>query len=200
MNSTHKILPFFPLSVFLLPGEDIPLQIFEPRYLQLIEEARDPGYTFVIPFQKNDAVMEFGCEVKLQQVLAESKQGKKVITVEAISVVRIKSYTEQMSGKLYGGGTVEVLPSNEPIMSPSLSDLIGSYFSQYESHNSDKIDLNNLKYFDVIRTLNLSSDDKYNFVSMTTTEQRDRFLRRQIEYLSLIRYQERMLNDDFRLN
>lgn len=200
MSATHKILPFFPLSVFLLPGEDVPLQIFEPRYLQLTEEARDDGYTFVIPFQKNDTIMEFGCEVKLQQVLAESKQGKKVITVEAVSIVRIKSYTEQMSGKLYGGGTVEVLPHSERIESPSLSDLIVSFFSQYESHNSDQINLDNLTYFDVIRSLNLSSDDKYKFVTMASKEQRDRFLRRQIEYLSLIRYQERMLNDDFRLN
>ncbi|MCX5044695.1 LON peptidase substrate-binding domain-containing protein [Aldersonia sp. NBC_00410] len=32
------VIPMFPLGVALLPGERLPLQIFEPRYLALVDE------------------------------------------------------------------------------------------------------------------------------------------------------------------
>ena len=63
-------MPFFPLSVFLVPGEDLPLRIFEPRYLQLIEEAKESGFTFVIPYVLDDRMTSYGCEVKLQQEIS----------------------------------------------------------------------------------------------------------------------------------
>lgn len=200
MNTTHKILPFFPLGVFLFPGEDLPLRIFEPRYLQLIEEAKQDGFTFGIPFLKDEEIMEYGCEVKLQQVVAESEQGRKVITVESVSLIRIKSYTSQMTGKLYAGGSVEILPSSPPISSKKLIDLLIDFSERYDKdflHIADKTQLNS---YDVIRSLKLSSEDKYKFLLMTGTSQREQFLIRQIEYLMLIRNQEKMLNDDFHLN
>ena len=48
MDQLNATLPFFPLSVFLFPGEDIPLHIFEPRYKQLIDEARTLEISFAI--------------------------------------------------------------------------------------------------------------------------------------------------------
>ncbi len=58
MDKKTEILPYFPLSVFLFPGEDIPLRIFEPRYRQLIEEVRETGESFVIPFVIGQEIQE----------------------------------------------------------------------------------------------------------------------------------------------
>lgn len=188
------------MGVFLFPGEDLPLRIFEPRYLQLIDEAKQDGFTFGIPFLKDDEIMEYGCEVKLQQVVAESEQGRKVITVESVSLIRIKSFTSQMTGKLYAGGSVEVLPTPPPIASRKLVDLLVNFSERYDKDFLQISDHTMLNSFDVIRSLKLSSEDKYKFLLMNSVNHGEEFLIRQIEYLMLIRNQEKMLNDDFHLN
>ena len=88
MEQKSDILPYFPLSVFLFPGEDIPLRIFEPRYKQLIEDARNTGITFVIPYVIDQEIQEFGCEVSLLKVVAENPGGRMVITVQSLAVGR----------------------------------------------------------------------------------------------------------------
>ncbi|MGV0793986.1 LON peptidase substrate-binding domain-containing protein [Mycolicibacterium sp. XJ1819] len=44
-------LPMFPLQVAMLPGEELPLRIFEPRYTKLVEDclaAEDPAFGVVL--------------------------------------------------------------------------------------------------------------------------------------------------------
>lgn len=144
--------------------------------------------------------MEYGCEVKLQQVVAESEQGRKVITVESVALLRIHSYTSQMAGKLYAGGNVEVLPPSPPIKSSALMNMVINYTEHFDKDFLESFNSNELRYYDIIKSLNLSSEDKYRFVMLSCDESRERFLVRQIQYLTLIRKQEKMLDDDFRLN
>lgn len=48
--SVPELLPLFPLGAVLLPGMDLPLQIFEPRYRQLMQDQRgvDPIFGVVL--------------------------------------------------------------------------------------------------------------------------------------------------------
>ncbi len=96
MEHKSDILPYFPLSVFLFPGEDIPLRIFEPRYKQLIDDARNTGITFVIPYVIDQEIQEFGCEVSLLKVVAENPGGRMVITVQSLAVVQITSFSKKL--------------------------------------------------------------------------------------------------------
>ncbi|MFT5080645.1 MAG: Lon protease-like protein [Planctomycetota bacterium] len=48
-DTSTKILPIFPLpNVWLFPGAVVPLQVFEPRYIQLIEDCLDGPGRFVL--------------------------------------------------------------------------------------------------------------------------------------------------------
>lgn len=45
------VTPMFPLEVAMLPGEELPLQIFEPRYVALVQEclaAPEPAFGVVL--------------------------------------------------------------------------------------------------------------------------------------------------------
>jgi Lon protease-like protein len=200
LKNEHKILPFFPLKVFLLPGEDLPLRIFEPRYLQLIEEAEDENFTFVIPYLRDDEVMDYGCEVKLQEVVAESKTGQKVITVESVSLVRILSYTTQMTGKLYGGGTVELLSPLPPLENKALIAMVRDYMKNFDKDFLKSTEGKEMCYEDILRSLNLSSEDKYRFIASGCSKFWEKFLASNIQYMIMIRSQEKKLNNDFQLN
>jgi hypothetical protein len=200
MDNKSEILPYFPLSVFLFPGEDIPLRIFEPRYMQLIEEIRDSGNSFAIPYVIGEEMQEFGCEVRLKEVVGENSGGRMVITVEAISLVQIISFNEQLDGKLYAGGAVKRLPCSDLIESSDLFEAIRSYIDQYDDSFLSCCKFSSITRQDVMKALNLSSDDKFKFAVMSNGSQKEGYLVGQIKYLKMIREQETQLGNDFGLN
>ena len=55
----------FPLRIFLFPGEQTTLHIFEPRYLQLVTECLSSGEYFGIPYQGKTTLSELGSLVKV---------------------------------------------------------------------------------------------------------------------------------------
>lgn len=200
MEPETKILPFFPLGVFLFPGEDLPLRIFEPRYLQLINEARDAGITFAIPFVADSEPGDYGCEVKLKEVVAESPKGQMVIVVESVNVLRINSITQQMSGKLYSGGSVTVVEEKDPVGCQELVDLVIHYTEDFDTDFMKAFDSDALTLQDILVALNLPSEEKYRYMTLRTRGMKEQFLVRQMKYLMLIRNQEQLLGNDFGKN
>jgi Lon protease-like protein len=200
MKQKPEILPYFPLSVFLFPGEDMPLRIFEPRYQQLIADARDSGITFVIPFVINQEIQEFGCEVGLKEIVAENPGGRMVITVESLSLVQIKSFRKRLEEKLYPGGAVIRISCSEPLESQELKDLIRNYTEKYDNDFLKETDSSSATRQDVVKALNLASDDKYKFVCLSNISQKEGYLAGQLRYLNMIRQQELELGNDFGLN
>ena len=200
MQHQPDIVPYFPLSVFLFPGEDIPLRIFEPRYKQLIEDARSTGITFVIPYVIDRKIKEFGCEVRLKEVVAENPGGRMVVTVQSLAVVQIISFSKQLEGKLYAGGTIKRMPCSDPVESQELKILIRNYTEQFDKDFISSSDQAEITGQDVMKALNLHSDDKYRFICMQNTEQKEGYLSGQLRYLKMIRKQEVQLGSDFGLN
>ncbi len=178
----------------------MPLRIFEPRYMQLIEETRTSGDSFAIPYVIGKEIQEYGCEVRLKEVVGENSGGRMVITVEAISVVQIISFNKQLDGKLYAGGTVKRLPCSDPIESRDLFEIIKSYIDQYDDSFLSCCRLSTITRQDVMKALNLSSEDKYKFACMPDGNLKEDYLAGQINYLKMIRKQETQLGNDFGLN
>ena len=200
MDQSSIKLPLFPLSVFLFPGEDIPLHIFEPRFKQLINEARTDGITFAIPFVIERNIQGFGCEVRLKDVVAEKEGGNMVIVVESVFVVELISYEKQVEGKLYPGGEIRRIPSDDPVVSRELMELIATYRERFDQDFLGPSILQQITRKELIIALNLSSDEKFKFISLPNAFQKDNFLVGQLRYLSMIRQQEALLGDDYGLN
>jgi hypothetical protein len=200
MEQERKILPFFPLSVFLLPGEDIPLRIFEPRYKQLIEEAREAGITFVIPYIIESEIQNFGCEVKLKEVVAENPAGRMVINVECIALVKIESYNKQLGTKLYSGGEISYLPDPPDITNSELRHIILNYTEHFDHDFLNCCEESSVTDYDLLRALNLPSDEKYNFIRLDSDFKKENYLITQMRFLMMIRNQEQLLGNDFGLN
>jgi Lon protease-like protein len=200
MNQKPEIVPYFPLRVFLFPGEDIPLRIFEPRYKQLIEDIRKHGSTFVIPFVLEQEVQKCGCEVRLKEIVAENPGGRMVVTVESVSIVRIISFNRKMGEKLYAGGMISRLQCGGPIKNLEFLGLIQDYAEEFDDDFLKNCGSSTLTHLDVVKTLNLHSDDKFRFVCLPDDEHKEDFLAGQLSYLKMIRKQEQLLGDDFGLN
>ena len=70
------LLPLFPLDLVLMPGEVLPLHIFEPRYRKMIAAARESGSEFGILRQTDQDLERVGCAAKVREVTQRFDDGR----------------------------------------------------------------------------------------------------------------------------
>jgi len=89
-----KSIPIFPLpKAVLLPRSRLPLHIFEPRYLAMIEDClKTPNRLIgmVQPTGADDRLHSIGCAGKLTQ-FSETEDGRYMITLTGVSRYRIEN-------------------------------------------------------------------------------------------------------------
>lgn len=90
-----ETIAVFPLpGALLLPRSRLPLHIFEPRYLQMFEDALRSGTRVIGMVQPNpmrgkqDALHHIGCAGKITQ-FSETEDGRFLITLSGVSRFRI---------------------------------------------------------------------------------------------------------------
>jgi uncharacterized protein len=101
MKKFPNIIPIFPLSgVIYFPKTNLPLNIFEKRYLELINDAYNKDKLMgMVQSKRNDgAVYDIGCLGKISDY-QKSKDGRVLINLTGIS--RFKILKEVPNKKLY---------------------------------------------------------------------------------------------------
>ena len=101
MNKFPNIIPIFPLSgVIYFPNTNLPLNIFEQRYLNLINDAynKDKLMGMVQSKKEDNSVYKIGCLGKISDY-QKSKDGRILINLTGIS--RFKISKEIQNNKLY---------------------------------------------------------------------------------------------------
>ena len=66
----------FPLGIVLLPTEQIPLHIFEPRYRELIAECLEEEREFGLILADDDGLREVGTRALVTEVLERFDDGR----------------------------------------------------------------------------------------------------------------------------
>ena len=101
MNKFPNIIPIFPLNgVIYFPKTNLPLNIFEQRYLDLVSDAYSKNKLMGMIQEKkeNNNVYSIGCLGKISDY-QESKDGRILINLTGIS--RFKILKEISNNKLY---------------------------------------------------------------------------------------------------
>lgn len=97
------VIPVFPLAgALLLPRGQLPLNIFEPRYLAMIDDALRDGHRLIGMIQPDGvtesprlkpALFRIGCVGRITQ-LAESGDGRYIIELTGVARFRIEEELE----------------------------------------------------------------------------------------------------------
>ncbi len=101
MKNFPDIIPVFPLSgVIYFPNTNLPLNIFEQRYLNLVNDAynKDKLMGMVQSKKINNSVYEIGCLGKISDY-QKIKDGRVLINLTGIT--RFKILKEVQNNKLY---------------------------------------------------------------------------------------------------
>ena len=88
------MLPLFPLDIVLLPGELVPLHIFEERYRRMVAECRRTGGPFGIVLHREAAMASTGCAATIVAVLDEFPDGRLNIVVRGGDRFRVVEVEE----------------------------------------------------------------------------------------------------------
>src|ERR1700730_2323787 len=69
-------IPLFPLNVVLLPGADLPLHIFEPRYRQMVSRCLDDRSEFGMLLSLPKGIVRVGCTAEIIEVVKRYEDGR----------------------------------------------------------------------------------------------------------------------------
>ncbi len=197
MTSNQLTLPAFPLKTILLPGEATKLHIFEERYKELVKDCLENNASFAIPFYENGKMSNYGCEVKIKNVIKDYADGKKDILIECVSIFKIIEYSETLSPKLYGAVLCEFERTNTNINNSNLQDAIIHYFSTVQNKMIDYDTLGKLSVYNIAASLQLSSQEKFDLIASSNKQA---VLLNQIKFITHIVNAEQQLNNRFMFN
>ncbi len=94
----------FPLGLVLLPAEQVPLHIFEPRYQDLIGESLEQGAPFGVVYADDDGLRPVGTLATIAEVSERFEDGRLNIVVEGGERFRLLELT---SGRSFVTASVE---------------------------------------------------------------------------------------------
>lgn len=190
-------IALFPLQIFLLPGEQTELHIFEDRYRQLLIDCAGEHDVFGIPFANRNRLEAMGTLVRVQDVLQRHENGSSDIRIEAIRNFHLRSFHERLGEKLYPGGKVNFLAvdaQSEP--GDELNDLMSELFELRGKPTEEKP----RSLLGIARYLHLSASDKLLYCSLKNSKLRNIMLTAQVRYQLLLDRQQRSMQGNFFLN
>lgn len=121
-SADEDLLGLFPLDAVLLPGEVVPLHIFEPRYRLLIRRHVEGG-EFGIVLAEDDELRECGCTGRVVEILEELEDGSFNILVQGGRRFRVLEVREPEDPDTeYLSAVVEYYEDAEPGAPPQLRE------------------------------------------------------------------------------
>src|SRR5262250_2919471 len=115
-------IPLFPLNVVLLPGADLPLHIFEPRYREMVRKCLDEQTEFGVLLSLPKGIVRVGCSAEIIDVVKRYPDGRMDILTAGRAPFRIvellnaQSFAEDQLLE----GQVDYLDDKEPSANPRM--------------------------------------------------------------------------------
>lgn len=189
-------IPMFPLSLLPLPGELVPLHIFEPRYRQLLQDAETEDLSFGIFFTHTVNAAKIGSLMKLESVIKRYPTGESDIIVKCHDIFTMDRLYRTFKSKMYPGGDVSLTNVDENEMGGGkLTELFLEYLAKRNITRQQGF----FSVYSIAQELNLEVKDRYIFLTSDAAG-RVNFLLQRIKYQTQILDQEEKSKDVFHLN
>jgi len=195
-TSEVSIIPMFPLALLPLPGELVPLHIFEPRYRQLLADTETTDISFGIFLSHDCNVAKVGALMKLESVIKRYPSGESDIVVRCLDNFTMGKLYRNYKSKLYPGG--EIMPWKVDARTMPGVELYELFLS-YQERRKISRHFTSFTLYQVATELNLDIPDRYKLLTSPGLR-KDAFLISQLKYQLHILQQEENSKDVFHLN
>jgi len=100
----ERDFPLFPLGLVALPGELIPLHIFEERFKTMMNECLESEHEFGIVWLSDDGLKTIGCAARIETVLERTEDGRMNLVARGTRPFRV---LERIGHLAYPAGVIE---------------------------------------------------------------------------------------------
>lgn len=171
------MLPLFPLQSVIYPGERLSLHIFEKRYQQLIFDCVEDKISFGIPVYINKK-LDYGTEIVLKKIEKRYPGGESDVICIGKRVFRVKSFSQELPGKLYAGGKVNFMLDRDDGAEELQEELLKNIRKLYVELTIDKplvLDIPFISY-QVAHKVGLSLEQEYHVLELRSELERLTYL------------------------
>jgi len=190
------LIPLFPLRILPLPGELVPLHIFEPRYKQLLRDVEERDVRFGIYFDHPINNERLGSYMRLESVIKRYPKGELDIIVKCEDIFSLTEQKGTYPTKLYPGGKV-IFKEIELEKYPNQELHEAFHTFQIKRGISQKSNIFNV--YQIANELNLDFPERYKFMTLKEDKQQI-FLKQKVVYQTVLMEHEEKSRDIFHLN
>jgi len=176
MGELRERFPLFPLGLVLLPGEVVPLHIFEDRYKTMIGECLEGESEFGILWMGDDGLQEIGCCAQVDHVLERMEDGRMNIVVRGSRPFRLERRIDDMD---YPAGDVEVLDDDEdagPEETAAARESYATLVERVTDSRPEAEELEGLSAYEMAATIAFDLDAKQELLGLRSESDRLRRL------------------------
>jgi Lon protease-like protein len=171
--------PLFPLRLVALPGELVPLHIFEERYRTRMARCLEHGTEFGIVWLDDAGLRPIGCACEIVEVTRRYDDGKLDLVARGTRPFRIEEQHEQLA---YPAGTVDFLEDRDEAVDPKVqADARAAYAElvvQATDREPEPAQLAEMDAYDMAATVEFGLDAKQGLLDLRSETARLRLLLR----------------------
>ncbi|HSC38660.1 MAG TPA: LON peptidase substrate-binding domain-containing protein [Chitinophagaceae bacterium] len=199
-----NFIPIFPLGVVVYPGESLNLHIFEPRYIQLVNECHAEKKPFGIPTIINNNLNEMGTLVEITELTKTYDNGEMDIKTQGLKVFRTLEVLKQVPDKLFSGAIVNYPDNIEGPGKPAIMQKVVAAIR--ELHRLLKVQKefkkpdDQLTSYDIAHHAGLSLEEEYELLGLLKEVQRQEYLKRHLRKVLPVIAEMEQLKEKIKLN
>ena len=171
--------PLFPLGIVALPGEIVPLHIFEERFKTMMERCLTDEREFGIVWLSDDGLREIGCACEITEVVDRAEDGKLDLLTRGTRPFQLLEREDHLP---YPAGVVEFLADREEAVDGSLAELARETYAELVERATDNrpepADLARMSAYTMAGTVDFGLDAKQGLLDMRSENARLRLVTR----------------------
>jgi Lon protease-like protein len=171
--------PLFPLGIVALPGELIPLHIFEERYKTMMNECLRDEKEFGIVWLSDDGLREVGCACVIEQVVERMQDGRMNLLARGTHPFRVIERQGQLA---YPAGVIEFLQDRSEAVDQGLLSEAREAYAQLvrrvTDNDPDADQLLDMDAYAMAATVEFGPDAKQGLLDLRSENARLRLLTR----------------------
>ncbi|HEY5317838.1 MAG TPA: LON peptidase substrate-binding domain-containing protein [Solirubrobacteraceae bacterium] len=171
--------PLFPLALVALPGEMIPLHIFEQRYKTMMNECLEREREFGILWLSDEGLRENGCACEIERVLERLDDGRINLLTRGTRPFRVLERREHLP---YPAGTIEFLADREEMVDETLlsqaREVYADLVKRATDRDADVDELATMGAYAMAATVDFGLDAKQGLLDLRSENARLRLVTR----------------------
>jgi Lon protease-like protein len=166
-------LPIFELPLVLLPGEKVPLHIFEDRYKRLVGSAIDQQEPFGIVLRDDEGARSIGCTARIDEV-EQLEDGAMNIVVSGEAPFKV---LDRFESPEFPAGEVELIADEEvPRLDEASAAAAREAFAELAERATgerpDPDELDSASAYAIAARIELPADTKQRLLEMRDEDER----------------------------